>query len=52
MLSSIKNKIINVISGKVILTTRIACVGMDFIFGVPRAFVISTEEMSFLDELH
>jgi hypothetical protein len=35
----------------VILTTQRACIGIDFIFKVARAFVIITEEMTYLEEL-
>jgi hypothetical protein len=48
---SILTRILNVQAGKVIITTKKACVGIDFIFDAPRAFVISTEEMLYLDEL-
>ena len=34
-----------------ILTTQRACIGIDFIFKVTRAFVIVTEEIKYLEEL-
>ena len=35
----------------VILTTQKACIGVDFIFNVSRAFVILTEDVKYLEEL-
>jgi len=52
VLLSIINNITKVYTGKVILTTRKACIGMDLLFAALRAFVISTEEMSSMDELY
>ena len=41
----------NVSNGQVILTTQKACVGIDFIFKVVRAFVILTEDAGYMEEL-
>ena len=41
----------NVSNGQVIVTTQKACIGIDFIFKVHRAFVILTEDASYLEEL-
>jgi hypothetical protein len=51
-LGSILNRILQCSVGKVILTTRKASIGIDMLFDAIRAFVISTEDMSFLDELY
>jgi len=52
VLLSIINNIAKVSTGKVILTTKKACIGMDLLFAVLRSFIVTTEEMSFLDELY
>jgi len=52
VLLSIINNIAKVSTGKVILTTKKACIGMDLLFATLRSFVVSTEEMSLLDELY
>lgn len=41
----------NISNDHVVLTTQKACVGIDFIFKVLRAFVVLTEDASYLEEL-
>ena len=51
-------ELLDIISGskdvsneQVILTTQKACIGIDFIFKVLRAFVILTEDVNYLEEI-
>jgi hypothetical protein len=41
----------HILKEQIILTTQKACIGIDFIFKVLRAFVILTEDANYLEEL-